>query len=108
MSYLIFPLIDLYHSMLSDIHLLLHFVLRCSIAVENLWLILDMNMFFSTISVIEMIAPTFALAMLMSCLNFFMSLSCGLNLYFLFSIFFNSSSITELAHLSSYGIVFSI
>src|SRR3954452_19813503 len=107
-SFLIFSLIYLYQPILSDIHLLLHFILICSTSAAYLVFILVMSMLCSTIEAVVMSFPMLFLAMLISRLNFLRSLSCGLNLYFLFSIFFNFSSIIEFARLSSYGIVLSI
>src|SRR3954452_21940204 len=94
-SFLIFSLIYLYQPILSDIHLLLHFILTCSTSAAYFVFILVIRMLYSMISVGDMFFPMFVLAMLIIRLNFFMSLSCGLKLYFLFSIFFNFSSIID-------------
>src|SRR3954454_3519887 len=74
-SFLIFSLIYLYHPILSVIHLLLHFMLMCSIAAANFVFILVISMLYSMINAGVMLAPMFDLAVLISCLNFLRSLS---------------------------------
>src|SRR4051812_40142043 len=85
MLFLILILILLYHSILSDIHLLLHFIFKCSTVAKYFVFSLVMSILFSIIFDVGMGLLMLTLAILMSCLNFFRSLSCGLNLNFLFS-----------------------